>query len=263
MATETTPVAEVSRVALKLPSFWEKSPELWFVNIEAQFKMSSITADSTQYYAVIAALTADTLPHVSDIVLNPPSENMYKTVKERLISEFTDSEQKRLRSLLSELSLGEDRPSLLLRKMRQLAGSKLNEDLLKTLWLQRLSPQTQAILSVSNDTLEKLADMADKIVESSGAANPHCYAVSQSEVREEISELRQQIAELTEQMRRFSQPRARDGNARQRSRSRDRPNTSGYRSPQRERYDLCWYHARFGSRASKCRAPCKFESQGN
>lgn len=260
MAT-TPPAAEVGRVALKLPHFWEKSPELWFVNIEAQFRMSSITSDNTQYYAVIAALNADILIHVSDIVLNPPTTNMYQTVKERLISEFTDSEQKRLKTLLSELALGDDRPSLLLRKMRQLAGTQLNDDLLKTLWLQRLPSQTQAILSVSDDTLEKLAMMADKIGESSEANTTQCYAVTQKEEKTEIAELRKQIADLTEQMKRLTRSRSQE-RFRQRSISRQRGVTRS-RTPSRERDEICWYHFKFGEKAKKCNDPCKFAIQGN
>lgn len=254
MATpeNTVPAAEVNRVALKLPQFWDKSPELWFVNIEAQFKMNAITADSTQYYAVIAALGADTLMHVSDIVMSPPAVNMYQTVKDRLVSEFADSEQKKLKTLLSELSLGDDKPSMLLRKMRQLAGVKLSDELLKTLWLQRLPVQTQAILAVSEDSLDKLALMADKIGESAGAAPSHCYAVAQAEPVSEITQLRQQVAELTEQMKQLTKSK---GRFRRRSGSRQGRGRS--HSPYKEA-GMCWYHFKFGEKAKKCNKPCSF-----
>lgn len=64
--------------------------------------------------------------------------------------------------------------------MKQLAGKTLGEDFLKTLWLQHLLMQAQAILSVSEDRLEILAIMVDKIHETAGAnvdevlaKNPH------------------------------------------------------------------------------------------
>ncbi|GFY43778.1 hypothetical protein TNIN_126431 [Trichonephila inaurata madagascariensis] len=47
--------------------------------------------------------------------------------------------------------------------MESLAGSKISEELLKTLWYKRLLQQVQAILSVSKDTLTNLVEMADKI----------------------------------------------------------------------------------------------------
>lgn len=37
---------EVSRVGIKLPSFWKVNPELWFIQIEVQFSANDITADT-------------------------------------------------------------------------------------------------------------------------------------------------------------------------------------------------------------------------
>ncbi|XP_067134245.1 uncharacterized protein [Centruroides vittatus] len=134
--TEPEPTAEVNRVALKLPPFWDKTPELWFANIEAQFAISGITKDSTKYYSVVSALNSDILNYISDIVLNPPAKNCYNTLKARLLADFSDSEQRQIKALLSDIALGDEKPSHLLRKMRQLANNKLGEDFLKTLWLQ-------------------------------------------------------------------------------------------------------------------------------
>lgn len=70
---------------------------MWFINIEAQFILSNITQDSTKYYAVVSSLNSEALSHVSDIVRHPPTDNLYKTLKERLIAEFSDSETARFR----------------------------------------------------------------------------------------------------------------------------------------------------------------------
>ncbi|GFV68681.1 hypothetical protein TNCV_2170521 [Trichonephila clavipes] len=50
--------------------------------------------------------------------------------------------------------------------MRVLASvAFLNDDFLKTLWLQQLPSEMQSILSVSSQTLQNLAKLADKIAE--------------------------------------------------------------------------------------------------
>ncbi|XP_023236255.1 uncharacterized protein LOC111635512 [Centruroides sculpturatus] len=165
MPNESDLKPEISRVALKHPQFWDKEADLWFINIEAQFKLAYISQDTTKYYAVVSALNSEVLAYVSDIVRNPPRENLYQTLKDRLIAEFSDSEQKRVKDLLSNAVLGDDKPSHLLRKMRQLASNKVGEEFLRTLWIQRLPKETQAILSVSDGDLDKLAQMADKILE--------------------------------------------------------------------------------------------------
>lgn len=269
--------AEVNRVALKLPQFWEKTPELWFVNIEAQFRIGGITEDCTKYYAVIQALNAEVLMHVSDIALDPPKTEAYSTVKKRLISEFSDSEQKRLKTLISDLTLGDDKPSLLLRRMRQLAGTRLNDDLLQTLWLQRLPAQVQAILSVSEDTLDKLALMADKILEAT-ENSPICYAIAhaqadtstsnkqhiitphqstfaQNNEADAITQIKQQISELTKQVQSLT---ASQTSHRPRSRSGSRS-----RYTQQNNHGFCWYHYTFGQQAKKCSKPCSFINQEN
>lgn len=243
---------EVNKVGLKLPPFWDKHPVLWFANIEAQFVVSGITQDTTKYYFVISALTSDVLSYVSDIVLTPPPNDKYETLKSRLIAEFSDSDQRRIKAVLSELSLGDDKPSHLLRKMRELAGKTVGEDFLKTLWLQRLSNQVQVILSVSEDNLDKLAIMADKIQET---ANINIAEVqSQNNPISDVSELRLQIAELTKQVERLSRGRERQGRDFTPSRRRSK-------TPQK--YEQCWYHFKFGEAAKRCKPPCRFQKQGN
>lgn len=238
---------EVNRIGLKLPPFWDKHAILWFVNIEAQFVVSGITQDETKFYCVISALTSDILSYVSDIVLTPPVADKYAILKSRLISEFSDSEQRRIKAVLSELTLGDEKPTHLLRKMKQLAGTILGEEILKTLWLQRLPNQIQAILSVSDDSLEKLAAMADKIHETTGANVEALHSSKDS--FSEMSELRMQIAELTKQVQRLS-------------RNRERKNSSPHRKRSKtpKKFEQCWYHFKFGDAAKRCKSPCKFKS---
>lgn len=256
---EVQPEMQVNKVGLKLPPFWDKHPLLWFANIEAQFMVSGITQDATKYYCVISALTSDILNYVSDIVLTPPDTDKYQTLKSRLIDEFSDSEQRRIKALLSELVLGDDKPSHLLRKMRQLAGKTLGEDFLKTLWLQRLPTQTQAILSVSEDNLDKLALMADKIHDTAGASVDEVQSPKDS--FSELSELRAQIAELSKQVERFSRSRERKTKENHRKSFSHRRRSKTPKN--REHQDQCWYHWKFGEAANRCKPPCNFKNQGN
>lgn len=258
-AAENQTSLHVNKVGLKLPPFWDKYPVLWFANIEAQFMVSGITQDATKYYCVVSALTSDILSYVSDIVLTPPEGDKYEKLKSRLVSDFSDSEQRRIKAVLSELVLGDDKPSHLLRKMKQQAGTTLGEDFLKTLWLQRLPAQAQAILSVSEDSLDKLALMADKIHETAGAGVEEIHG-SKSPLSE-FSELRAQIAELSEQVAHFSRGRERQkrdfgGN---RSFSRQRSKTPKSRGSR----DQCWYHFKFGNAARRCKPPCTFKNSEN
>ncbi|GFW64504.1 uncharacterized protein TNCV_813391 [Trichonephila clavipes] len=53
--------------------------------------------------------------------------------------------------------------------MRNLAPSKFEDDLLHTLWLQRLPDNLQQVLSVCKAPLDKLTQIADKVHEVSGS----------------------------------------------------------------------------------------------
>ena len=75
-------------VSLKLPTFWTSQPEVWFAQAEAQFNLRGITADDTKYYYVLAALDQDTATRLLDLINQPPRENKYKTLKDRLVDSF-------------------------------------------------------------------------------------------------------------------------------------------------------------------------------
>ena len=260
---DNTSSNEVNKVAVKFPPFWDRDADLWFINIEAQFVLSNITQDTTKYYAVVSSLNSEALSHVSDIVRNPPANDRYKVLKDRLIAEFSDSEQKRVKDLLVHTVLGDDRPSHLLRKMRQLADNKVGEEFLKTLWIQRLPKETQAIVSVSDGNLDKLAQMADKIVE---IAHPQIAEMQRTKAfdhgdrADELANLQAQVAALTEQVSRLSRPSYRREN-RYRSKSGHGRNRS--QTPKRRNSDFCWYHDTFGGKARQCRPPCDFQKSEN
>lgn len=267
--------SHVARVALKLPPFWKNNIKLWFIQAESNFELSGITNENTKYNNIVAAVDPETLTNVSDILLNPPANDRYNILKERLIQEFSDSKNRQIRKLLSELQLGDDKPSHLLRKMRELAGQSLNDDFLKNLWLQRLPSEIQTILSVSSENLESLAKLADKIFEvrsdplvsgvyaASASAN-HGHPVvtsrdSSNSISDDINDLRSQIASLSKQIERLGRNPRRDNFQRGNGRPFNRPYSSRSRSNSRSNSNgLCYYHNKFGAEARNCRTPCSF-----
>ncbi|GFT31395.1 uncharacterized protein NPIL_557401 [Nephila pilipes] len=64
--------------------------------------------------------------------------------------------------------LGCRKPSRLLLGMRSKAGNRISEDLLKSHFLQLSPTQAEQILIISNDQLEKLAEMTDVIMTVAG-----------------------------------------------------------------------------------------------
>ncbi|UYV61934.1 hypothetical protein LAZ67_1007101 [Cordylochernes scorpioides] len=89
----------------------------------------------------------------------------FSKAKERLLRTFKDGESKRIRKLLSGIELGDLKPSQLLPKLRSLATEDLSVKFIKTLWLEKLPQAIQQILIISEEELDKLAVMADRIAE--------------------------------------------------------------------------------------------------
>lgn len=252
----------------KIPAFWRANPELWFKQIESQFITMRITADATRYHHVVASIEGEVLQQVSDIIISPPSINMYETLKKRIIERYSESEELRLKKLLSAIELGDQRPSHLLLEMKELASGKVSDDLLKTLWLQRLPTQVKVILAASDDTVTNLAHMADKIIEVADLKNNYGNisstenVVTRSTTRSvetessQFTRLEKQIAALSMKVERLTRENRTN---RERSRSRGKRPTSNI-SRDKPKHEFCWYHFKYGDDATKCKEPCKFHS---
>lgn len=230
-------------VAVKLPDFWKNDPDMWFAQAEAQFALANVTKDETRFYHIVAKIDQTVICHIADLVANPPAADKYKAVKERLISRFALSWQAKLERLLGSHDLGDLRPTHLLAKMQELsAGLAVDENLLKMFFLQRLPTHIRGILSISDGTITKLAEMADKMTDYSPA-----NIASVNQPVDTIDELKTQIAALTAEIKRMKvqPPRQRSRSV---SRSSSRASSGG----------VCWYHRQYGSNAHQCREPCTF-----
>ncbi|XP_058817024.1 uncharacterized protein LOC131680321 [Topomyia yanbarensis] len=196
---------------------------MWFTQAEVQFALAGIQNDQTKFFHILAKVDQLVLRHISDLVAQPPEENKYKAIKDRLISRFELSAQEKLEKLLSSCDLDDMRPTHLLAKMQELsAGFNANEELLKMLFLQRMPPSFKAVLSISDGSIAKLAEMADKMGDSSG---PHqVAAASYPATPGSLQDLEAQIAALSAEVRRLkTNPAGSPNRSRSSSRQQDVP----------------------------------------
>nr|VZI26358.1 unnamed protein product [Spirometra erinaceieuropaei] len=147
------------------------------------------------------------------------------------------SDRQRYHQLIKEESLGDRKPSELLRRMRTLLGDmQVDEKLVKEMFLERLPADVQTILaSGSQDlTLSHLAEMADRMIEVQRFQPPSVAQISTSSstvnehLLQQMSAMANEIVTLKLQLARITcscSPSC--------HRSRSRPRTA----------NLCWYHA--------------------
>ncbi|GFT68640.1 retrovirus-related Pol polyprotein from transposon opus [Trichonephila clavipes] len=82
---------EASGVSIKIPPFWFDKPEIWFNQVEAQFRICRITSEETMFSHLVAQLEPRVLEDIWDIVKDP-NPNKYSATKERLLNIFVESE---------------------------------------------------------------------------------------------------------------------------------------------------------------------------
>lgn len=231
--------------------------ETWFICLEAAFSVNVIKNDKFRFNAVIVALgsRAKYVHSVISKCIESSSNEKYGTLKAAVIAHFRPSETQRLTSLLSGMTLGDQKPSVLLSEMRRLGGAGCTDSVLSNLWLRALPNTTRSIIAaMPTASLDDQAKVADKILEA-----PRGEVSAVQVVEAPSSSLEQRIEALSRRL-----DEALSGNFRGRDHHRGRTPYRGRsknRSPsQRQstpasgshRRWICWFHYRFGAQAQKC-----------
>ena len=72
----------LNAVAVKLPLFWPENIETWFVHTESQFRLHGVMSSQTKFdFCVQQEVTVKVL----DLIRNPPADNPYQHLKDRLL----------------------------------------------------------------------------------------------------------------------------------------------------------------------------------
>lgn len=260
---EDSELAQIS-VKMQIPDFWTDQPRLWFGQFEA-IVANQKQGERSKFNLVVGKLTKDNVQQVADLILHPPEEKAYTILKERLLTVYEESESSKIQKLLTEIELGEQKPSHMLRKMQDLAQDKFPEDTLRILWIGHLPASVRAVLTVSEIAdINKLAQMADKVMEivkpdvSIAAVTTTISASNNDLIIAEIAKLRDSIEEIQRGRPTWRQQHG----ARQRSQSRNRRyNVSEQRRNSQIPDWACYYHFRFGDKANKCVQPCNWKKE--
>lgn len=255
--SEVADLASIT-VSSRIPDFWIHQPRVWFIRVEATLAPQKL-GDASKFDLVVSKLGNDVVAQISDFLVNPPETNKYEALKKKLLVIYEETKNRQIEKLISEMELGDQKPSQLLRKMKELARDKIPDDTLRVLWQNLLPTTVRALLVVTeNKDLEKLATVADDVHEATKSSS--IAAVNQPVPGTSTSDnpILAEIAKLSARFERLEKQQN-DSN-RSRNRSRGRNNASRYRSKSRagERKPnwLCFYHFRYADKARKCVQPC-------
>nr|VZH96093.1 unnamed protein product [Spirometra erinaceieuropaei] len=239
------PAQSLHAINFTLPEFWQHATELYFIRIESAFYSANVTKELAKYHKLVEVLPASVISQVQSLLADPPADAPYSALKAEILRLNSVSDRQRYHQLIKEESLGDRKPSELLRRMRSLLGDmQIDDKFVKDTFLERLPADVQTILaSGSQDfTLSQLAEMADRMIEVQRFQSPSVAKISSSSsslnenLVKQVSAMADEMASLKIQLARLTSSRSRS-----RRRSRSRPRTA----------DTCWYHTNFGSKTGK------------
>lgn len=247
-------------LASRIPEFWTDQPRVWYIQLEAMLAPQKL-ADSAKFNLVVSKLGKEVIQQVTDILIDPPADGKFELLKKKLLAIYEESENRQIQKLISEMELGEQRPSQLLRRMQDLARGKIGSEMLTVLWQNHLPASVRGVLAATETTdPERLATIADKIMETMrpnqvAEVMDGSHAARDSAVLAEIAKL---SARLDQMQRSRSHSRRGQGGFRGRSRSRGNSGSRVRRTPDSPDW-LCTYHYRYRTRATKCEQPCNWK----
>ena len=228
--------------SIKLPPFYPQNAKFWFTQADAQFHLRGITSSQTKYFHLISSLQYESAQMVMNLIeTEPPGDDPYGALKEALLAVYIPSDYQIAEAIINLPALGDQKPTVLLAKIKALLPTQHPPKCLfvRHAFLSRLPASIRTILLKEDSPLDVLASSADMLL----SAFPTNTGISSA----------------------FAQPQQppdetvgavyRQGNRRAKPRS---PTATAGQQP------LCWYHARFGKNATKCRhsdeTPCALRS---
>ena len=267
---------------LQLQPFWKEDPNAWFFQAEAQFLYARIRSDASKFQLIIGALPREavtTLSRQFPDLSNPPS---YAVLKQYLLGRYSMTETQRIEALLSNQEIGDMKPSDFYLSMRETAGSTtaISDQLIFKLWLRRLPQAVQvAVVALEGKTIDQILSTADKVWEVLPRAQVHASTAGSSDgfagapTRKDFDQLKSLVVSLSREVKKFARPQGMNSprsrsNSRarpQRQQSRTRPQNTTSNQPSSSSgpsnesgKKLCFYHSRYGQKATQCKKPCQF-----
>lgn len=148
-------------VSSRIPDFWTDQSSLWFVPFESA-ETPQKASDNLKFQLLVAKLGKQVIVQVADILNNPPAEDKYEALKQRLLHVYEESENQRIQKRIEEMQLGDQKPSQLLHRMQTLAGKKVTSETLLLMWQNNLPSTVRTVLAATAITdPEKFLAVAD------------------------------------------------------------------------------------------------------
>ncbi|XP_051864148.1 uncharacterized protein LOC127566220 [Drosophila albomicans] len=169
-------------VQLRIPKFNKTNPQLWFSQLDRLFHLQNVTDDNK--FDIISVNLEE------DVIAKPPLTNNYATLKQRVLDKFAESSDSKLKRLLRGRETVGKKPSDILDHMRRLAPTTGCEAVIRSLFLAELPNSIRPFISVwDENNLDKLEEIADKMLEASGPGSAFVESTALTEQQHQVDAL--------------------------------------------------------------------------
>ena len=151
MESADSSLAEVPRMAVRLPPFWPERPAVWFAQAEAQFTLAGINSERIKFCHVISQLDHRYATEVEDIITSPPERGPYTLLRTELVRRLSSSPEQRIWQLLTVEEIGDCKPSQFLRYLKSLAPD-VSDNVIQSVWTSCLPCNVQSFLAGQNES---------------------------------------------------------------------------------------------------------------
>lgn len=239
----------------KIAPFIRADPNLWFLQAEISMRNANITVESTKADIVLATFDLEVLGSVKDIIsASPAHADIYERVKARVISTFAVSDEAKLRQFLKGEVLTDGKPSLILSRLRNLNKTNIDPAIVRSVFMDQLPAAHRAILYATGaDDLDKLAEAADRLADSSGSFNAHVSAVdnrprNSSSLEGDMKQIIRDLAKINKRLDKLEYNKQ-HGRSASRGRSKSKQGNADGKQ-------LCYAHSKYPTNPTSCKEWC-------
>ena len=165
MATGEPTSQSISAITPKIPPFYAKDPDFWFLRAESAFHKAKpwITDDETKVAYLIQSLDEETALRIKDLLMKPETGGQFEALKTRLTKTFSLKRHEWAALIIDYPDIGDESAMKLADDYMRLHDED-DSMLLRELFLQHLPAHVRAIIEEDETKdLRVLPERANKI----------------------------------------------------------------------------------------------------
>lgn len=288
-----TPTTVIQQVIhhIPLPPFEQNDVKLWLQMVQS--RLDAYGVPQKDYFKRIRAdMPKQIAQRAPDLMLPTKENDTFEFFEKTIVEIFARKRNEEIAELLDKVTLGDRTPVEVMEYMIKLAGTEIAPSVVSSRFLKLYNEYINTTVKIwgldesikDSAGLKKLAEAVQRAYKNPGMISAVANSPKQKEnkkVEDKLDEIVERLGKLeakvanasgnaqgnqkkrqNNQNGKQSQDRGRSksrGGGNYRNRSQSKPNNQTQKNE--EKSGLCYYHRRFGDKATRCTMPCERNGQ--